>query len=104
MRFKEMKAEDRARLLEGHEDPLAPLLEADKDIYDVNCPQCGGTCVKAFDLVRALTTNRAIPRYNMKCTVCSCHFEPITGLVINIGAPQAVDPTTLTPIVNPEGH
>jgi hypothetical protein len=105
MLFKEMKEEERRELTEGQEDILTPMVEADKRIYEgASCPQCGGAPVRAFDLNRALKSNRPIPRYNCKCTACSCLFEPITGIIIETGVTQAVDPATLTPIVNPEGH
>lgn len=100
-----MKEEERRALIDGQDDLLTPLIEADKPIYEgASCPQCGGTATKAFDLVRTLTTSRAIPRYNCKCTICDCHFEPISGLIIEVGKSQAVDPVTLVPIINPEGY
>ena len=102
-----MKEDERKALTEGEQDILTPLIDADRPIYEgASCSQCGGTAIKSFDLIRALTTSRAIPRYNCKCTTCGCHFEPISGIIIEVGTTQALDPETLFPILTPErfGH
>ncbi len=105
MHFKEMKAEDRAKLIEEHDDVLTPLIQEDQKIYeDASCPRCGGMAAKDVDLFRAVTTKRVIPRYNCKCLECGCLFEPITGLIIEMGNLGRLHPETLVPIVGSGDH
>jgi hypothetical protein len=103
--FKEMKAKDRAKLLEDTEDVLGPMIERDEQIYEgVTCPRCGGLAQKDFDLFKTITSNRVIPRYNSKCLECRCVFEPITGIIVELGNKGLLEPETLTPLIYPDDH
>jgi len=87
MYFKEMKASDRAKLIEGQKDVLTGLVAADAEIYDSSvCPRCEGIPRKEADIQRILTTNRPIPRYLLRCNECECLYDPFCNdMIIEMG-------------------
>ncbi len=86
MRFTELDPEVREKALDGQEDILIKLVEADAAIYrDAVCPRCGGLVSKALDIGRAIRAERIIPRYNMRCVECGALHDPFSGLILEMG-------------------
>lgn len=82
--FKEMDPALAEKLVEGYENELLPEYEAQERRYAVQtCPECGGACEKTFlSLEHSMPRGAIVPRSGMKCTKCSCVFDPHSGLII----------------------
>lgn len=107
MRFKEMDQAEVLALLEGEQDILTPLVEADEKVYKgAICPRCGGDCATdlnvstLFDVDPATgdiipgprMTERPIPRKLCRCMRCRCLFDPFSGVILELGNLGEVEP------------
>lgn len=94
--FQEMDQDLAAKLIDGYENILAPETKKMEAFYQqVPCPQCGGSCEKVFlSQQHAFGGDALVPRYGLKCTKCSCTFDPHSSgnIIVNVGeAPGLVD-------------
>lgn len=94
MRFKEMKASERKRLIKDQEDLLTPMVQAENKVYeDSRCPRCDGIPTKELDIQRAIRSPRIIPRYLCRCLECGCLYDPHAGnLLIELGNRGRLEP------------
>jgi hypothetical protein len=93
MIFKEMDESKVLEILEGYEDVLTGLVQADQRLYESqSCPQCGSSMVVESDIRRLLSSNRAVPKHLCRCPVCECLIDPFSGLQLEMGNPGNVEP------------
>jgi hypothetical protein len=85
--YQEMPPEVIEKILEGYEDALEPEWRKQEAFYrQFACPRCEGRCEKAFISIKhAFGDGALVARSGLQCTLCSCLFDPHSGLIVNLG-------------------
>ena len=87
MIFKEMDPADVRAALEGHQNILAPEVEAHKEFFGrFECTYCRGGVHEIVDPNRLFTKEALLPKFLAECNDCEAQLEPYTG--IELRAPQ----------------
>ena len=87
MIFKEMDPDEVRKALEGHENVLAPEVEAHKKFFSkFQCTYCGGGVHEILDPNNLFTAEGLLPKYLAECNDCGAQFEPYTR--IELRGPQ----------------
>lgn len=96
MKLKTMDPSIARSLLEGYEDILTPLAQADNAAFqDATCPTCGSQgCQKVFDpprialgphgepvIVSTPFGNGPLPKGFARCQNCETEFDPRSGII-----------------------
>lgn len=99
--FKEMDPEVVWRLIEGHEDVLAPALKSREDFYSqFNCPRCKCKLIKEFDPRTCFSGDGELPKALLRCPSCSYMIDPHTNLVVKFGDASKI-PVESSPLILP---
>lgn len=90
-----------ARLIEGVEDELTPLVEARKHFFETTpCGRCGSAMEPTTFGPRAFTPDSPLPRTVARCIDCGFIVDPHTNLVLDTGDPTKIEDAL--PLVRPE--
>jgi hypothetical protein len=102
MPFVEMDPEFALKAIEGYQNELEPERKALEAFYrQFRCKRCGGFCKKEQVHGHVFSDpNVLVPRAVLRCTRCSCLFDPHSGLILEMGNPAKVPPDI--PILDPE--
>jgi len=76
-----------AKLLEGYKDTISDSAAARERFYqDQICPHCQSADLRKRGDPRTLfRPNDPLPRYQLICTNCGCHFDPHSGIILKLG-------------------
>jgi hypothetical protein len=103
MPYVELDPEIILAAIDGQENVFTAEQEKAEAFYrQFICPSCkGGSLRKYFTPGHAFRQGSGwiIARATLICNECSCHFDPHSGLILEMGNPAKV-PSAL-PIVNP---
>jgi hypothetical protein len=81
MIFKEMDPDEVRKMLEGHENVLAPEVKKHEDYFaTLQCTYCGGNCRPFVSKERLFETGSILPKYLAECNDCGHQFEPYTKI------------------------
>lgn len=94
--FVELDPDVARKAVEGHEEILTGEYRKAEALYrqHENCPRgCGQTMQKtAANVSFAFSDpNWRIPRCILKCSHCSCTFNPFDGMIVELGKPDAAN-------------
>ncbi len=83
--IEEMDPELIAKLIEGMEDAVGPVVAAKDEVYaGKRCPRCSGQCRKKGGSLQELI-DEFPPRFNLECLACGCEFSPASGVIYAMG-------------------
>ena len=76
-----------AKLLEGYRDTITDAAKERERFYqDQTCPYCQGVDFQRRGDARTMfRPNDPLPRYQLVCVNCDCHFDPHSGIILKIG-------------------
>ena len=83
-----LSQEQIAKLLEGHQNVLAPLAaKEDEFLKRCNCPNCGkGDLTKKVNSRRPFTSGSPLPNVLLCCKDCDLEFDPYTKFITSAPA------------------
>lgn len=86
MHFQELDPSLAAKLVEGYTNELAPAHKALEAFYrQFRCPRCKGACQKESVAGHVFgDPDTLVPRSCLRCTVCTCLFDPHSGLIVQL--------------------
>jgi hypothetical protein len=86
MHFKELDPELARKAIEGYTNELAPEAASLEAFYrQFRCPRCKGACQKETVPGHVFSDpSTLVPRSCLRCTACTCLFDPHTGLVVEL--------------------
>lgn len=86
MHFKPIDPELARKAVEGYTNELAPQATALEAFYrQFKCLRCKGACQKENVVGHMFSDpDTLVPRSCLRCTVCSCLFDPHSGLILNL--------------------
>jgi hypothetical protein len=90
MPYREMNPEDVWKAIEGHENVLSGEQKKMDVFYrQFVCPSCKGTALsRRFDPRHAFADpTQIMARATLFCDECHCHFDPHSGLILEMGNP-----------------
>lgn len=97
--YQELDPQIAWRLIEGHQDELAPAAKAQDAFYrQFRCPRCKGELQKEFDGRTAFSGDGVLPKALLRCPNCAFLLEPHTNLVVEFGNAAKI-PVEVIPIV-----
>lgn len=98
--FQPLDPEVAWKLIEGHEDVLAPEAKALDAFYrQFSCPRCREPLVKQFDSRHVFSDQDTMgPRALLCCQGCGYLIDPHTRIVLNTGNPAKV-PVETSPLI-----
>ena len=102
MHFVEMDPELIRKALEGYTNELAPEQKKLEAFYrQFHCQRCKSTSLrKEADVRHAFSDpDTLVPRSLLRCNLCSCLFDPFTGVQLERGNPAKIEPDI--PIIDP---
>lgn len=102
MPFVEMDPELIRKALEGYQNELEPEQKKQEAFYrQFRCQRCGSSSLrKEIDVRHAFADpNTLVPRALLRCNLCSCLFDPHSGVQLERGNPAKVPPEI--PIIDP---
>ena len=84
--FKESDPERMLKLLEGHENVLAPLVAKEEAFFrSSTCPSCNGRNLEAFlHPSNPFAPGSPLPSKLLRCLQCKTEFDPYTRLVTRV--------------------
>lgn len=82
--FHEMDPDVIRKLLEGHENVIAPAVEKEQALMSSSpCPVCKGTETEArVNAKRPFIKGKILPNKLLHCLHCGAEFDPGTGLIL----------------------
>jgi len=87
--YQELDPEICRKMIEGYDDVLEGEAKKQDAFYrQFRCLRCGSACEKIFlGLHHAFDpgSDTPLPRSGLRCTQCSCTFDPHSGLIVEIG-------------------
>jgi len=96
MPYVELDPEIALAAIEGHQNIFTAEQErADAFYRQFICPSCkGASFSKRFNARHAFADeNWHIARATLFCNECGCHFDPHSGLILEMGNPAKVEPS-----------
>jgi len=87
MKFVEMDPEEALAAIEGHENVLeGEARKLDAFYRQFVCKSCGGKHLSRRYLPQHAFADETtpIPRATLFCDDCHCHFDPHSGLILNL--------------------